>query len=214
MAGQKKFNFDAAPDAATDLPHQLRHLVRCGDMEIVKFDKLEECIAHIKSIGKEKMESSTPRSDDIDVKDCMASGDGGSAKIRTTTCPIATSTRSTARRPIQIIGVEIDETARDLEGEPFEGDTAFMMGNEGQGMNEKQMSLCDGFVRIAQYGGGTASLNVSVGASIVLHRFHHWARGDANVRRYCDDAKEGGGEGGKPEAETGGNMQIGDMSKG
>lgn len=51
-------------------------------------------------------------------------------------------------------------------------DTAFMMGNEGQGMNEKQMAVCDGFVKISQYGGGTASLNVSVAASIVLQRFY------------------------------------------
>ena len=80
--------------------------------------------------------------------------------------------------PVRIIGVEIHETAVDLEDELFVGDTAFMMGNEGQGMNQKQMSICDGFIRIAQYGGGTASLNVNVAASIVLHRFHHWARGD------------------------------------
>ena len=77
--------------------------------------------------------------------------------------------------PVRIVGVEIDDGAIDVEDEPFEGDTAFMMGNEGQGMNEKQMNVCDGFVRIAQYGGGTASLNVSVAAGIVLHRFHHWS---------------------------------------
>ena len=135
VAGQKKFDFD--PEGK-DLPHQLRNMVRNGQMDIVKFDRLGECIAHIKSMG------------------------------------------------VSVLGVEIDEQAKDVEGEPFEGDTAIMMGNEGQGMNEKQMSLCDGFVKIAQYGGGTASLNVYVAASIVLHRFHHWARGD-DVRRYCDD---------------------------
>lgn len=50
-----------------------------------------------------------------------------------------------------------------------------MMGNKGSGMNKNQMLLCDGFVKIKQYGGGTASLNVSVAAGIVLHRFHQWA---------------------------------------
>ena len=138
VAGQKKFDF--TPEGK-DLPHQLRNMVRNGHMDIVKFDRLEECIVHIKAMG------------------------------------------------VSVLGVEIDEKARDVEGEPFEGDTAVMMGNEGQGMNEKQMSLCDGFVKIAQYGGGTASLNVYVAASIVLHRFHHWARGD-DVRKYCDDERE------------------------
>jgi hypothetical protein len=36
------------------------------------------------------------------------------------------------------------------------------------------MSLYDGFVKISQYGGGTASLNVSVAAGIILHRFYAW----------------------------------------
>lgn len=79
---------------------------------------------------------------------------------------------------VELIGVEIDERAVDIEECKFRGDTCFMMGNEGQGMNEKQKSFCDSFVKISQYGGGTASLNVYVAASIVLHRFHHWARGD------------------------------------
>jgi tRNA G18 (ribose-2'-O)-methylase SpoU len=79
---------------------------------------------------------------------------------------------------IQVVGVEIDESSVDIEHaeECFKGgsSTAFMMGNEGQGMNSKQMSLCDRFVKISQYGGGTASLNVSVAAGIVLHRYHQW----------------------------------------
>ena len=37
------------------------------------------------------------------------------------------------------------------------------------------MQLCDTFVYIQQYGAGTASLNVSVAASIVLHHFALWA---------------------------------------
>ena len=88
---------------------------------------------------------------------------------------------------IRIIGVEIDESSIDVENDNdafmdnnnndgTATDVAFMMGNEGQGMNAKQMSFCDGFVRISQYGGGTASLNVNVAASIVLHRFQIWSR--------------------------------------
>lgn len=38
------------------------------------------------------------------------------------------------------------------------------------------MSLCDSFVYIPQHGAGTASLNVTVAASIVLHQFAVWAQ--------------------------------------
>lgn len=55
------------------------------------------------------------------------------------------------------------------------GPTAFMLGNEGHGMTDRQMALCDRFVYISQYGAGTASLNVAVAASIVLHQFALWA---------------------------------------
>lgn len=73
-----------------------------------------------------------------------------------------------------MIGIEIDESSFNVEDTDkcWYSDTTFMMGNEGQGMNSKQLSLCDGFVKISQYGGGTASLNVSVAAAIVLQRFH------------------------------------------
>ena len=73
--------------------------------------------------------------------------------------------------PIPIIGIEIDPSSVSLEQQSFRTSTAFMMGNEGQGMTSKQMAICDGFVRIEQYGGGTASLNVSVSVGVVLQRF-------------------------------------------
>ena len=46
---------------------------------------------------------------------------------------------------------------------------------QGTGMTAKQMSLCDSFVYIPQYGSGTASLNVTVAASILLQHFAVWA---------------------------------------
>lgn len=42
---------------------------------------------------------------------------------------------------------------------------------QGQGLSAKQCEICDFFVYIPQYGCGTASLNVTVAASIVLHQF-------------------------------------------
>lgn len=113
---------------------------------------------------------------------------------------------------IRIVGVEIMESAKSLLDEPFQGDTAFIMGNEvrtracvvyvsivndgaahahetqlngcdacmfvmqGSGMNAAQVAICDAFVIIPQYGGGTASLNVTVAASIIMNSFAVWAQ--------------------------------------
>ena len=50
-----------------------------------------------------------------------------------------------------------------------------MLGNEGVGMTEKQLQACDFFVYIPQFTGATASLNVAIAGSIVLHHFASWA---------------------------------------
>jgi tRNA(Leu) C34 or U34 (ribose-2'-O)-methylase TrmL len=86
----------------------------------------------------------------------------------------------------RIVGVEIDPSATPVHAHAaFTGATAFMLGNEGQGLSAKQLRLCDGgLVYIAQHGPGTASLNVTVAASIVLHQFAVWAR-------YPERAREG-----------------------
>mmetsp|Transcript_18003 Transcript_18003/g.25947 ORF Transcript_18003/g.25947 Transcript_18003/m.25947 type:complete len:158 (-) Transcript_18003:29-502(-) len=72
---------------------------------------------------------------------------------------------------ILLVGVEIHEKAQNIEDFNEGKEVAFLMGNEGQGIHEKHMASCDAFVKISQYGGGTASLNVYVAASIVLHRY-------------------------------------------
>jgi tRNA G18 (ribose-2'-O)-methylase SpoU len=93
---------------------------------------------------------------------------------------------------VQLVGVEIHEDAQNINDfvaqEPT-ADVAFLMGNEGQGLNAKQMDSCDAFVIISQYGGGTASLNVNVAASIVLHRFHEYQR--TRQRKNCVDCNSG-----------------------
>ncbi|EIE23309.1 hypothetical protein COCSUDRAFT_66262 [Coccomyxa subellipsoidea C-169] len=75
----------------------------------------------------------------------------------------------------RIMGVEIAEDAQPIHAHPFSGPTAFMLGNEGSGLSPQQVQLCDAFVYIPQYGAGTASLNVTVAASIVLQHFAAWA---------------------------------------
>ncbi|KAG1678029.1 hypothetical protein FOA52_000825 [Chlamydomonas sp. UWO 241] len=84
----------------------------------------------------------------------------------------------------RIVGIEIMEGAQPVHKHPFTGPTAFILGNEGQGLSPKQKSECDGFVYIPQHGSGTASLNVAVAASIVLHHFAVWAG-------YQEHAREG-----------------------
>jgi hypothetical protein len=56
-----------------------------------------------------------------------------------------------------------------------------MVGNEGSGMNSKQLAVCDSFAYISQYGRGMASLNVAVALAIVLERAQCWGRGVASV---------------------------------
>jgi hypothetical protein len=171
VAGQRGFEFD--PDAAdTDIPPAIQDGVRTGRLTIARFDKLEECVGHIRRI----VEPCRRRRDDGEADDDDDDDDDDAPSVR-------------------IIGVEIDNSSRNLEDEPFashppssSSSVAFMMGNEGSGMTSKQMSACDGFVRVSQYGGGTASLNVSVAAGLVLHRFLHWSRGD-RVGGYGDDSQ-------------------------
>lgn len=74
-----------------------------------------------------------------------------------------------------ICGVEITDTAMAVNQHPFKKSTAFLLGNEGTGLSAKECEICDFFIYIPQYGCGTASLNVTVAASIVLHHFGVWA---------------------------------------
>jgi len=87
----------------------------------------------------------------------------------------------------KVCGVEIVNSALDVNAEPFETDAnlCLMIGNEGTGLSTKQMELCDYFVRISQFGGGTASLNVSVAASIVMQRFLQWRRASSRRNVVC-----------------------------
>ncbi len=73
-----------------------------------------------------------------------------------------------------IVGVEIDAQAKPVAEHPFHGSTAFMMGNEGEGLLPKQLQICDELVYVPQHG-TAACLNVNVAAGIVLHHFATWA---------------------------------------
>ncbi|XP_042414013.1 uncharacterized tRNA/rRNA methyltransferase YsgA-like isoform X1 [Zingiber officinale] len=87
-------------------------------------------------------------------------------------------------RKCDICGVEITDGAFAITQHPFRKSTAFLLGNEGTGLSAKECEICDFFVYIPQYGCGTASLNVTVAASIVLHHFAVWAG-------FCERNREG-----------------------
>jgi tRNA G18 (ribose-2'-O)-methylase SpoU len=80
-----------------------------------------------------------------------------------------------------IRAVEILPDAAPVQDHPFEGSTAFLMGNEGQGLGERELAVCDGAVYVPQYGTGR-SLNVNVATAIVLHHFALWSGREENPR--------------------------------
>ncbi len=80
-----------------------------------------------------------------------------------------------AERGIHVCGIEILAEARPVHSHPWRGPTAFILGNEGQGLTQREKDACDSFVYISHYGSGTASLNVTVAGSIVLHHYGLWA---------------------------------------
>ena len=78
-------------------------------------------------------------------------------------------------RGASLCGVEITPEARPVQAHPFSGATAFLMGNEGQGLTPAQLAACDQFVYIPQHSEATASLNVNAACAVVLHHFAMWA---------------------------------------
>lgn len=88
-----------------------------------------------------------------------------------------------ASKGARLCGIEITDEARPVNARPFAGPTAFMLGNEGVGMTPQQKAACDFFVYIPQHTGATASLNVAVAGSIVLHHFALWAALPEQPRR-------------------------------
>ena len=77
---------------------------------------------------------------------------------------------------IAICGIEILPESRPIQEQPFRGDTLFMLGNEGSGLNSNQIAMCDHFVYIPQYTDKTASLNVAIAGSIIFHHFALYAK--------------------------------------
>ena len=73
-------------------------------------------------------------------------------------------------RNCELVGIEIGEDSRPIWESEYSGPTAFMLGNEGQGLLPKQIAACDRLVHIPQYG-SAVSLNVNVAGGIVFSDF-------------------------------------------
>lgn len=79
-----------------------------------------------------------------------------------------------SERSIPLVGIEIVDGAQSVVDTPFTHSIAFMPGNEGTGMSKHQKKLSNSFVYIPQYGSGTASLNVYVATTLIMHRYNLW----------------------------------------
>ena len=95
---------------------------------------------------------------------------------------IKTAKEYLVSKNIALVGIEISDDAVAVQEHPFKGDTCFMLGNEGTGMNQLQLDACDSFVYVPQYSGATASLNVFIAGSIVLHHFAIWSKMNEHQR--------------------------------
>ena len=47
------------------------------------------------------------------------------------------------KHKIAVVGVEIMKTSVSITKKPFRGDSVFLLGNEGQGLNEQGKAICD-----------------------------------------------------------------------
>ena len=81
-----------------------------------------------------------------------------------------------------MVGIEIMEGAKSVLENPFHKSIAIMPGNEGAGLSPTQKELVDYCVFIPHYGGGTASLNVYIATTIVLHHYSLWFNFDVLSR--------------------------------
>ena len=78
------------------------------------------------------------------------------------------------KQDCDICGIEIVENAKSVIDKPFKRSTLFIVGNEGEGLNERQKAACDSFVYIPQFG-NAVSLNINLATGIVLHHYATWA---------------------------------------
>ena len=72
------------------------------------------------------------------------------------------------KKGFAVTGTVLDKDSRNLYKESFENPTAFIIGNEGSGMDEDLIKFCDKKIIIPMEE-GIESLNASVAASVVMY---------------------------------------------
>jgi SpoU rRNA Methylase family len=158
----------------SDLPKAIEHLVANGTLPIQRFQKWDECYRYlsshrIKLIGVEIHPESKLMNEILqDLESTIGPNGYG---------------RDDPWNDNR--NVDRNNCRDSLNGNDESGGTtpscadgvAFIFGNEGTGLNTKHMDACSNqFVRIPQYGKGTASLNVATAASIVMYQYFTWRR--------------------------------------
>jgi tRNA G18 (ribose-2'-O)-methylase SpoU len=86
-------------------------------------------------------------------------------------------------RGIPLIGIEIGNNSTSVLDFSFPEEIALMPGNEGTGLSQKQRDAVDLYLYIPQYGFGTASLNVYIATTLVLHRYTAYQSRFASIAR-------------------------------
>jgi tRNA G18 (ribose-2'-O)-methylase SpoU len=72
---------------------------------------------------------------------------------------------------LPIIGIDNVPTSRNLEGSDLPESCVLLFGQEGAGMSDEAIAICDVLYAIEQYG-STRSMNASAAAAIAMY---HWA---------------------------------------
>jgi tRNA(Leu) C34 or U34 (ribose-2'-O)-methylase TrmL len=134
-------------------------------LNFVHFQTLPEAIAYLNPPPVDKLTQPNP------APNPTLSGVIDSEGVDTNAERSAVASTSHDRPRCLIYGVEIMPDAIPITKLPFDRtcSTAFIFGNEGGGLSQKQRDVCDHFVYIPQYAdGGMASINVACASAIIL----------------------------------------------
>jgi len=123
----------------------------CREVLLVNKDRAEKRLKKIRTFGAHGAERRVPMRffDDLDALVSFA-----------------------RRRDCEVVGIEIhDDAVPYAEAFREPRPTCFFPGNEGTGLSERQIALCDRLVYVPHFGAATASLNVNAATAIVLSAF-------------------------------------------
>lgn len=89
-----------------------------------------------------------------------------SSSASSSSSSLSSSSSSSASASAAVVGADTD--VDDDVDMKEECGAAFILGNEGQGLSDREKNICNRFIFIPQHGGGAACLNVAVSAAIIM----------------------------------------------